>query len=109
MTIFDALKRAESEIGSGYVAREIVKFHTGFDDTKLILSLKESLKDKNAFLMLVLRYKKGEPLEYITKKAGFLDSEFYVESGVLIPRFETEILVNDTANCRAKIEFKSKN
>ena len=40
------------------------------------------------------RFEDYEPLEYITGKAGFYGLEFEVESGVLIPRPETEILVD---------------
>ncbi len=33
------------------------------------------------------------PVAYITNRREFYNNEFYVDSGVLIPRFETEILV----------------
>lgn len=35
----------------------------------------------------------GVPLEYITRESYFFTSSFYVDERVLIPRFETEILV----------------
>jgi release factor glutamine methyltransferase len=35
----------------------------------------------------------GRPLEYITKKCGFYAMEFIVSESVLIPRIETELLV----------------
>ncbi|NLK66766.1 MAG: peptide chain release factor N(5)-glutamine methyltransferase [Campylobacteraceae bacterium] len=104
MTIFEALKKAEADTGSKYVAKELVKFHTGLDDTKLLLSLNEELDKKSSFLLLVLRHTKGEPLEYITNKASFLDMEFYVEHGVLIPRFETEILVEKVIEVASRFE-----
>lgn len=40
-----------------------------------------------------LKLKKGVPLEYISNKAYFYDSEFFVNEDVLIPRSETELLV----------------
>lgn len=41
--------------------------------------------------------KKGVPLEYIRNRAYFYRSEFLVNSNVLIPRSETEILVEQAA------------
>ncbi len=38
----------------------------------------------------------GEPEEYIYKKAEFWDNEFYVDERVLIPRNDTEVLVDET-------------
>jgi len=40
------------------------------------------------------RLLEGEPVQYILNKAWFFDLEFYVDKSVLIPRQETEILVN---------------
>lgn len=36
----------------------------------------------------------GYPLEYITKKASFYEMDFFIDEGALIPRPETEILVD---------------
>lgn len=38
----------------------------------------------------------GTPLEYVIGKANFYGREFYVDKNTLIPRPETEILVNET-------------
>jgi len=40
----------------------------------------------------------GHPLEYIQKNSYFYRSRFYVDERVLIPRSETEILVEDSVN-----------
>ena len=40
-----------------------------------------------------------EPLAYIVRKAPFFDLEFTVGPGVLIPRFDTEILVETALGC----------
>ena len=42
---------------------------------------------------IVQRRQKNEPLQYILGKAHFYDLEFFVGQGVLIPRPETEVLV----------------
>jgi len=50
---------------------------------------------KKTFQTLIL---KGIPLEQINQKAYFYRSEFFVNEDVLIPRSETEILVEDAIN-----------
>lgn len=45
------------------------------------------------FADLLWRVKSGEPLQYVLGKWDFYESEFYVGEGVLIPRPETEELV----------------
>lgn len=46
------------------------------------------------------------PLEYIQSNAYFFKSNFYVDERVLIPRSETEILVEDSLNYINKITHK---
>lgn len=46
------------------------------------------------FADLLWRVKSGEPLQYVIGKWDFYESEFYVGRGVLIPRPETEELVD---------------
>ena len=42
----------------------------------------------------LLRRMENEPLEYITNKVDFYGEEFYIDQGALIPRPETELLVD---------------
>jgi release factor glutamine methyltransferase len=46
------------------------------------------------FHFAVKRLKKGEPIQYVLEEAPFYGSNFYVNSDVLIPRPETEELVD---------------
>ena len=45
------------------------------------------------FFEYIERRKNGEPVQYIVNKAYFYKFEFFVQKGVLIPRFDTENLV----------------
>jgi release factor glutamine methyltransferase len=47
----------------------------------------------NIFSIFIEKFKSGLPLEYISSSAYFYKSYFYVNENVLIPRNETEILV----------------
>ncbi|QZY57384.1 peptide chain release factor N(5)-glutamine methyltransferase [Crassaminicella profunda] len=57
----------------------------------------EDLKDEDvdAFNELIERRIEGMPVAYIVKKQEFMSLNFYVEEGVLIPRPDTEILVEN--------------
>ncbi|NCN40594.1 peptide chain release factor N(5)-glutamine methyltransferase [bacterium] len=48
------------------------------------------------------RRSKGEPLAYILEERGFYKDVFFVNEGVLIPRPETEILVDEALGWAAK-------
>ena len=65
------------------------------DRKYIILNHREHLNEKNLkdFKKLILRRKKGEPIAYITNYKEFWKNEFYVNKNVLIPRPDTEILV----------------
>lgn len=53
---------------------------------------------------MLWRLKVGEPLQYVIGKWDFYESEFYVGEGVLIPRPETEELVELALKCAETIE-----
>ena len=50
-------------------------------------------EEEDTFLSLIKRRSSGEPISYIFSKKEFMGIDFFVEKGVLIPRPETEDLV----------------
>ena len=78
-------------------ARTTVLYGTGFDLTELILRMDEEIPDGVLRVLedAVARTGAGEPLQYVFKKAPFYGFWFDVDERVLIPRFDSEILVNE--------------
>lgn len=80
-----------------FEARQIVMSASGLDNTSLLLKANESVDDetiKKAYAMLDRR-KNNEPLHYILGSAEFMGLQFYVDKNVLIPRADTETLVEE--------------
>jgi len=67
------------------------------DREYVILNLKKNINKKyiNLFFNLIERRKKGEPVAYLTNKKEFWKESFYVDKDVLIPRPDTEHIVEE--------------
>ena len=63
----------------------------------LIINCKKKVKNKNIklFKKMLHKRKKGEPIAYILNKKEFWRNNFYVDKNVLIPRPDTEVLVEE--------------
>ncbi|MDR2081469.1 MAG: peptide chain release factor N(5)-glutamine methyltransferase [Campylobacteraceae bacterium] len=66
------------------------------DDVFLITHEDFQISDIDGFFEWVKRRASHTPLEYITQKVSFYSREFIIKEGVLVPRPETEILVDKT-------------
>ena len=64
----------------------------------LNLNKKLSFKEFKYFKKLIDRRKKKEPIAYILNKKEFWKTSFHINSDVLIPRPDTEILVEELIN-----------
>ena len=63
----------------------------------LIINCKKKVKNKNIklFKKMLNKRKKGEPIAYILNRKEFWRNNFYVDKNVLIPRPDTEVLVEE--------------
>ena len=67
----------------------------GLSNEKLNLTQSEKVgeKDIKNFEQLINRRKNSEPIAYLTNKKSFWKNEFYVDKSVLIPRSDSELLI----------------
>ena len=68
------------------------------DRKYLILNPQQEINDQNIklFNCLIERRKNGEPIAYIVENKEFWKNNFYINNDVLIPRPDTELLVEET-------------
>lgn len=101
MTVKQALSHAREILTANNIEdpgmeSELLLRHTlELDRVQLYLSLDQKLspRQREAFLSLTRRRLSGEPTAYITGHREFYGLDFYVNSSVLIPRPESELLV----------------
>lgn len=92
----DAALRLEPIGGTGRLDAAFLLAHAGgVTRAEMIAHRDRELRDDVAsrFEELVARRERGEPLPYITGEAGFYGRMFSVDERVLVPRPETELLV----------------
>ena len=74
------------------------------DKRYIILNSKKILNRKQLenFNRFINRRKKGEPIAYLINKKEFWKDEFYVNKGVLIPRPDTELIIEQVLKIYSK-------
>lgn len=101
MKIFEAVKKAAIMINNSDTPQldaEVILSHIlNKDRIYLYLNREKTLDEKTieAFFEMIERRKNGEPVSYITGTKEFMSLEFIVKPGVLIPRGDTEVLVEE--------------
>jgi len=65
------------------------------DELYLLTNQDKELKNLDGLYRNLKRRMNNEPLEYITNKVSFYSDEFYIDNGALIPRPETELLIDE--------------
>ena len=80
---------------AGFEAEKITGIASGTDSARLFMMMREETPDDVCRGATVIAEERltGKPLEYITKSACFFGLDFYVDERVLVPRADTEIIV----------------
>ena len=75
----------------------LLSFTLNLSREKILINLNEKIKKQkfNIYKRLLSRREKNEPIAYIIKKKEFWRNIFYVNKNVLIPRPETELIVEE--------------
>ena len=76
-------------------AQLLLMHYLGVDELWLMSNRNTEIKDTQRLFEWVERRKQNEPLEYITNSVSFYSKDFYIAEGALIPRPETEILIDE--------------
>jgi len=103
-TISETLKAASESLRAASVPNDLLDAQTllaealGEDRTYLIINFNRQLPEDllSKFRAMVNRRAAGEPLQYITGRQEFFGLDFEVTPDVLIPRPETELIVEET-------------
>ncbi|MBU0721033.1 peptide chain release factor N(5)-glutamine methyltransferase [bacterium] len=96
----DILKEISSVLGphiprASREAQLLLMAHLECDELWLLSNQNTPLKDIDRLYEWVQRRAKNEPFEYIVNRVSFYSEEFYIAEGALIPRPETEILIDE--------------
>lgn len=99
MTIKEALSWGREQLQEAcerpaFEAELLLAYHLDKERTYLLIHDRESFTDAEEFQQLIQRRAAHEPYEYIVGSASFYDIHLEVEEGVLVPRPETEILID---------------
>jgi release factor glutamine methyltransferase len=84
-------------------AQLLLMAHLQKDELWLMTNKNMPVQELNKLFEWVKRRVDNEPLEYITNSVSFYSENFYIAQGALIPRPETEILIDEvTKNVKDK-------
>lgn len=102
MTIFEAYNKTKKELAAAgiedyvFEAKQIIRHITGFSNVQIISNphKKLSLFEENNLTAIIKQRLIRYPLQYIIGEWGFYGGNFKVGPGVLVPRADTETLID---------------
>jgi len=91
-----------SDYFDNYQIWEILLKHTGFTKNQLFFCEQIEIFSHEDLDTYIQQAKKWIPFEYIIQKAEFYNYDFFVDNRVLIPRNDTEVMINCALDCLDK-------
>ena len=87
------------------ISKILLSFFLGVTKEYLIINQEEKLNKEieQKYKIAINKIIKGYPIQYITKNQEFMKLKFFVNENVLIPRADTEILVEEVIKCAKTI------
>lgn len=114
MTIMEAIKKGMIELKNWNIespklkSRLLMQFILNKPRQYVIVNDMEELNEneEKKYFDAIFKIRKGIPLEHITHQKEFMKLNFFVDENVLIPRQDTEILVEEVIKIAKKINAK---
>ena len=102
MTIFEAYNDCKKQLEAAgiddyvFESKQIIKHITGYTNAQILTKYTQSLTEfqQNNLTAIIKQRLIRYPLQYILGKWNFFGYEFFVGPGVLIPRSDTETLID---------------
>lgn len=94
---YDTLKKVNIDtymLDAQLLLGEVLKVDKLFIITNRDMTVEDKIADE--YIRLIKLREKKMPVKYIIKQAEFMGIDFFIKEGVLIPRGDTEILVEET-------------
>ncbi|RUM68777.1 MAG: peptide chain release factor N(5)-glutamine methyltransferase [Sulfurospirillum sp.] len=95
-TVKEVLKEASLTLQNQKEAAILLAHYLGRERLWLMTHDTERVENPEDYFALIQRRKDHEPIEYITGSVSFYGETFHIAPGALIPRPETELLIDRT-------------
>ena len=112
MTIMDAIKKGMIDLKNSNIESPKLKsrllMQYVLNQTRQYIIVNDlnqiSKEDEERYFVGISKLRAGVPLEHITHQREFMKLNFYINENVLIPRQDTEILVEEVINIAKRIK-----
>lgn len=99
-----AILKKQKQEDSSLISKILLGHILGLNKEEIIINLNLDISEeqKEKFLKCIEKVSRGYPVQYITNTREFMGLNFYADENVLIPRPDTEILVENVIEIRKK-------